>query len=161
MSANVGVFLLAIWGHLSTLVAGCVVTFLIGLIEKHILKRPISVKAEIMIFLCFIFFACFQAWQDAYTSQKGLQAQINGKSQQPTIQVNVPPTQVVVTPQPPSAVPLAPQHSHVGFAPPAMPADATDRWPPFHAGQIVAVDVAFLNVGDYTVRDQISGEIGR
>jgi hypothetical protein len=59
-------FLLSVANHIFTLAAGCAVTVLIGLFEKYILKRPISVKIEVIVLLAFLFFACFQAWRDEY-----------------------------------------------------------------------------------------------
>jgi len=43
------IFSWLVLSHFSTLVTGCVVTFMIGLIEKYILKRPISFKLEMWI----------------------------------------------------------------------------------------------------------------
>jgi hypothetical protein len=71
MWPNVVAFASNIWGHLITLVAGCVVTYVIGLIEKHVLKRPVSLRTEVGILAVFVFAACFQAWQDQHTSAKG------------------------------------------------------------------------------------------
>ena len=62
-------FVLAFGSHLFTLLAGCVVTVMLALIEKYALKRKLSVKAEIAILLLFVLFACFQAWQDQYRSR--------------------------------------------------------------------------------------------
>jgi len=50
--------------HTITLLAGCGATVVLGLIEKHILRKPLSPKWEVVILGCFIFFAGFQAWKD-------------------------------------------------------------------------------------------------
>ncbi len=93
-------FLQAVWGHAVTLAAGCIVTVVLGIIEKRVLKRPISLRVEIGILLAFVFFACFQAWQDEYERAQKVPTV-------PTIQVTIPPivippAQVVVTPSTPS-----------------------------------------------------------
>ncbi len=62
-------FWLFVWkvgSHTVTLAAGCIVTVVIGLLEKYVLKRPISLRSEIAILLAFVFFACFEAWRDQY-----------------------------------------------------------------------------------------------
>ena len=83
-----GLFLLACTNHLFTLLAGCVVTVVIAILEKRILKRAISLKLEVGILSCFVFFACFQAWHDQYEI-----AVTAGKTSTPSpkIEVNVPP----------------------------------------------------------------------
>src|SRR6266487_826909 len=58
------VFIVAVLSHVLTLLAGCVATVMLGILEKHVLKRPLSVKVEIGVLACFAFFACFQAWKD-------------------------------------------------------------------------------------------------
>jgi hypothetical protein len=97
-------FLLFIWAVLNqvvTLAAGCAITVLIGIIEKRVLKRPISLKLEIGILLAFVFFACFQTWRDQYSRGNGLQTTLSQKPSQPQVQVNVPPAQVIITPSTP------------------------------------------------------------
>lgn len=121
--------------------------------RKHILKRPISVKAEIAILLCFLFFACFQAWQDTYTSIRGLQAQINGKTQQqPLIQVSPPVVTVVPAPSPPA-------HTHLTYIPPEL--TANEPIPPFKAGQKIAINLGFYNSGDYDAHNAADGVLLR
>jgi hypothetical protein len=66
MFDSFGAFIQAVWAHAITLAAGCVVTVMLGIIEKHILKRPVSAKIETAILLVFVFFACFQAWRDEH-----------------------------------------------------------------------------------------------
>jgi hypothetical protein len=63
-------FVLGILGHFITLLAGCAATVVWSFTEKRILKRPISIKLEIGIFLGFLLFACFQTWRDQYTSSE-------------------------------------------------------------------------------------------
>ena len=58
--AHFGGFLLAVWGHAFTLLAGCAITVVIGWIERHILKKQMPLWADLSILLAFIFFACFQ-----------------------------------------------------------------------------------------------------
>jgi hypothetical protein len=89
-------FLWAVLNQVVTLAAGCAVTVFIGIIEKRVLKRPISIKLESGIFLAFIFFACFQTWRDQYNRANGLQTTLNQKPSQPPVLINVPPTQVVI-----------------------------------------------------------------
>jgi len=67
---------------------------MIGLLEKYVLKRPVSKRAEIAVHCVFVFFACFQAWRDQYQKTQ--------TANQTPIQItmppiNVPPTQVIVT----------------------------------------------------------------
>lgn len=59
-------FLLAVWGHAFTLLAGCAITVVIGWIERHIIKKKMPFWADLAIVLSFVFFACFQAWHDKY-----------------------------------------------------------------------------------------------
>jgi hypothetical protein len=76
-------------------------TVLIGIFERHILKRPISLKTEIGVLLVFVFFACFQTWRDQYERANGLQSTLTSKPSQPPFQVNVLPAQVIVQPSQP------------------------------------------------------------
>jgi hypothetical protein len=92
-----GGFLLAVWGHAFTLLAGCAVTVVIGWIERHILKKQMPLWADLSILLCFLFFACFQAWQDEYRRAESLKH----PPLPPTVTVNIPPSppaQVVIQP---------------------------------------------------------------
>jgi len=63
-------FVVGIFSHFITLLAGCLATVAIAFTEKRILKRPISLKLEIKVLLCFLFFACFQTWRDEFTSSE-------------------------------------------------------------------------------------------
>lgn len=69
-------FFYAVGDHAVTLAAGCIVTVMLGIIEKRILKRPISAKVEVGILLAFVFFACFQAWRDQYEKSSHVQRQL-------------------------------------------------------------------------------------
>jgi hypothetical protein len=100
MFRDLWLFLLGVWGHAITLAAGCVVTVMLGILEKRVLKRPISLKTEIGILLAFVFFACFQAWQDEHIKAMRVQTAPSVQITMPAI--TVPPAQVVVTPAPPS-----------------------------------------------------------
>ncbi len=92
-----GAFLGSVWDHAFTLAAGCVVTVVIALIEKHFMKgKKLPLKADVGILLLFVFFACFQAWHDQY------EIAIHTNSP-PTVQVNVPPINV-----PPAQVTVEP-----------------------------------------------------
>lgn len=70
-------FLVALYAHISTLISGCVVTFVIGFIEKRILRRSISLKTEIGILIAFLFFACFQTWRDQFDARRNAEQQVN------------------------------------------------------------------------------------
>lgn len=94
-------FFWAFADHLFTLLAGCVVTVIIGVIEKRFLKKPISVQLEIGILLCFLVFACFKAWRDQYRVAQQvpmLSATVKDQGEQilklrtnpPRVEVNVP-----------------------------------------------------------------------
>lgn len=52
--------------HAITLLAGCIVTVMLGLTEKYILKRSLPPKWEIVILGVFLFYACFQTWRDEH-----------------------------------------------------------------------------------------------
>lgn len=82
-------FLASVWVHSITLLAGCVFTVMLGLLEKYALKRPLSVKAEVGILAGFVFFACFQAWQGEYTA-KSLAEQGKTKAEQKFEELTVP-----------------------------------------------------------------------
>jgi hypothetical protein len=84
-----GGFLLAVVGHVFTLFAGCVVTVMIGWIERHFLKdKKLPIWADAAIFLCFVFFACFQAWQYEYRKAADAQIQIDSLTK-PNLQVQM------------------------------------------------------------------------
>jgi hypothetical protein len=87
-------FILSVGDHMFTLAAGCVLTVVIGIIEKYALKRPVSWKVDIVVLLLFVFFACFEAWRDQYRlAQKAT-------TTQPPVQIaqtiNVPPATVII-----------------------------------------------------------------
>jgi len=97
-------FLLSVWDHVFTLLAGCVLTVLINFIEKYGLKgKKIPLKADLAVLLICLFFACFQAWRDQY--EKGTVPQtttiVNNIPQQPApqVQVNLPAPVVNLPPQ--------------------------------------------------------------
>jgi hypothetical protein len=104
------IFLFGIYDHVFTLLAGCVVTVIIGVVEKRVLKRPLSLKLEIGIFLAFVLFASFQAWREQYRLAQQiplLQAQIRDQANQimglktnpPHVEVNLPAPVVNIPPQ--------------------------------------------------------------
>jgi hypothetical protein len=148
-------FLLFLWAVLNqvvTLAAGCAVTVLIGIIEKRVLKRPISIKLEIGILLAFVFFACFQTWRDQYARAQGLQTTLNQKPAQPQVQVNVPPPTVIIQ-QSEHHVENNPEPS--GFLQIERLQFSTDQ----HIltdGQIVTLNIAYKNPGPYPVTDRES-----
>lgn len=63
----------ALFDHTLTLLAGCGATVVLGLFQKYVFKKPLSLKWEITILLAFVFFAGFQAWRDEH--QKSTQAE--------------------------------------------------------------------------------------
>ena len=84
-------YFLSLLDHTVTLLAGCGATVVLGLIQKYVLRKPLSVKWEITILGAFVFVAGFQAWQDEYRKAKPA-----GTPVQVTNQISVPPAQVVV-----------------------------------------------------------------
>lgn len=65
MFAHFASFVGAVFGHVFTLLAGCVVTVMINLIEKYLLKgKRMPIWADVSVLLLFLFFACFQAWNN-------------------------------------------------------------------------------------------------
>jgi len=103
-------FIGALFDHFFTLLAGCVVTVLVGILEKRVLKRPISVKWEVGVLLCFVLFACFQTWREQYrlalqvpmlsARVKDQDAEIlNLKTNPPHVEVNLPAPVVNFPPQ--------------------------------------------------------------
>ena len=89
-------FLGAVWVHAITLAAGCVVTVVINLLEKYVIKKTLGWKVDLAILLAFVFFACFQAWRDQYE----VAVKVN---QNPSIQItnNVPPAPAPIINSPP------------------------------------------------------------
>ncbi len=82
-------FIGAVGVHAVTLAAGCIVTVVINLIEKYVIKKSLPWQWDIAILLLFMFIACFQAWRDQYE----IAAKVNqAPPVQITNQVNVPPT---------------------------------------------------------------------
>lgn len=109
-------FLAGLWSHINTLISGCAVTFVIGLIEKRVLKRPISLKTEIGILLAFVFFACFQTWRDQYQHGEALQAKLS-QTPTPSFTINVPSAQPpIVNVQPQINVPATQRKVYVDLA---------------------------------------------
>src|ERR1035437_4318319 len=81
-------FLGAVGVHTVTLAAGCIVTVVVNLLEKYVVKKSLPWQADIGILLAFVFFACFQAWRDQYE----IATKVNQTAPvQITNQVNVPP----------------------------------------------------------------------
>ncbi len=109
-----GLFLHSVGDHAFTLAAGCVLTVLVSLFQKHVRKRALPWKVDLVIFLSFIFFACFQAWHDEFVKEQTATSELATKVTPPTpVVVNVPPVgrpEVIVTPsgeraQPPDIQP--------------------------------------------------------
>ena len=138
-----GGFLSAVYDHLFTLLAGCVVTVVLNYIEKHTpLKGKITWKTDLAIVLLFVFFACFQAWHDEYTKAEKLQSQLDAKpAAQPTFQVNVPPIAI-----PPATI--ITQNNSDNYEPgylqlgPIGPADNVQK---LTAGKPLLISVYWLN----------------
>jgi hypothetical protein len=59
-------FVYSVGDHAFTLAGGCLVTVLLGIIQKYVLRREVSWKVDIGVLLAFVLFACFQAWRDQY-----------------------------------------------------------------------------------------------
>jgi len=145
------IFLLAIISHVVTLAAGCVVTVVIGLLEKHVLKRSLSLKWEIAILLGFVFFACFQAWRDQYQRANELaQHPVNNPpSIQFAPQINIPPPKVeVIGP---------PRHTHIAFSAIDLFSDDSQGLHSepivLEAGKALGMNVGFHRTGEYPVLD--------
>lgn len=67
---NFWLFLWLVFGHTITLLAGCLVTVLLTLVERHFRKgKPVPVPWDVAILLCFLFFACFQAWREEHIAK--------------------------------------------------------------------------------------------
>jgi len=148
------VFVSAVMGHTVTLAAGCVATIIIAFLEKHVLKRPISLKSEIAVLLVFLFFACFQAWRDEYTRANRLQGEL---SQHPTpqIQVNIPPpppAQVIIEHEP-----SAKASDLTGFQQLERiePVNGLNRLVPSHP---IYFNIYFRTKGNHPVHDNRTGQ---
>jgi hypothetical protein len=70
--AQFSTFFGAVGSHLVTLFAGCVATVTLGIFQKYVFKRPLSVKEDVAVFLLFLFFACFQAWRDEHRNTQSV-----------------------------------------------------------------------------------------
>ncbi|HEV2323156.1 MAG TPA: hypothetical protein VGS10_04295 [Terracidiphilus sp.] len=72
-------YFLTLWEHVSTLLAGCGATVVLGILQKYVFKKPLSLKWELTILAAFIFFATFQAWRDkTVVQQERTYIQLNG-----------------------------------------------------------------------------------
>lgn len=69
-------FLVAVFSNWLLLASSGTIMFFLGIYEKYRLKRSISWRLEGVIFLCFLFFACFQAWRDEHRIALNSQVQI-------------------------------------------------------------------------------------
>lgn len=143
MFSHFWLFLQAVAVHTVTLAAGCVVTVLIGLLEKHVFKRTLTWKGDLAILLCFVFFACFQAWRDEYEKAAKVTAT---PPVQITNEVHVPPT------NPPA----------INFIPPVPKPTAQVQFdditvpyvpPSLVEGKEAMFSVYWHNVGDTSARD--------
>jgi hypothetical protein len=72
-------FLWSVADHVATLAAGCTVTVVLGLVQKY-RKKPLPWKADIAIFLVFLFFACFQGWRDQYDKANEFQVRLSNSA---------------------------------------------------------------------------------
>ena len=88
-------FLFDVWSHTATLAAGCVLTVLLVLFQKYVLKRPLSWRVDLAVFASFVFFASFQAWHDQYQRVETVWR----PAESPRITVNVPPAQFFPQPK--------------------------------------------------------------
>ena len=93
--SDLWIFLWAVISHTVTLLAGCAATVMLGIIEKYILKRSLSLKASVGIFLGFVFFACFQAWRATYQQANSARTQTTAPVQV-TVPITVPPAQIIM-----------------------------------------------------------------
>lgn len=138
-------FLLSVGDHAITLAVGCVVTVVMSLVEKHVLKRPVSLRAEVAVLLAFIFFACFQAWRDEY--EKASKVPTNLPIQVNVPAINVPPAQVII-----ERIGGAKEANPIGFLQlgSIVPVVGQNILAP---GQAVAMNVNFENRGSEPVDD--------
>lgn len=73
-------FLRFIWSVLSlqfVLLGGCVLTVLVGLLEKYFFKHQLSLRGYTGIILALLFFACFQSWQQERRSRLGREVDLH------------------------------------------------------------------------------------
>jgi hypothetical protein len=105
-------FLGAVWDHAFTLAAGCVVTVVINIVEKHFMNgKKLPLKADLAILLTFVFFACFQAWKDQFILAESRSKEVPG------ITVNVPPQPQPIFNLPPAQVIVETAGDHAGQPP--------------------------------------------
>jgi hypothetical protein len=64
-------FLVRVWARWITLLEGSVGTVALLLLQTFWFKKPIPAGWYAAIFLGFLFFGCFQAWEDEYLSKVG------------------------------------------------------------------------------------------
>jgi hypothetical protein len=94
--SEVGTFAWEFISHWQSYVTGGVVTGGIGLIER-LLEKRLSKRAYFGIFdVTFSLAAFFMIWREQFERAERLQLALNQKPQQPIIQVNVPPAQVII-----------------------------------------------------------------
>ncbi|MGH9615804.1 MAG: hypothetical protein ACRD28_03610, partial [Acidobacteriaceae bacterium] len=87
--SNFGGFVAAVAVHWLTLLAGCGATVILALIQKFVLKmEKLPLKIEATILLCFMFFACFQAWQDEHRHAASAQSQFESLTK-PNLQAQI------------------------------------------------------------------------
>jgi hypothetical protein len=65
-ATDADLYFASLFDHIFTLLAGCGATVVLGLIQKYVVKKPLSPKWEITILAAFVFFAGFQAWRDEH-----------------------------------------------------------------------------------------------
>jgi hypothetical protein len=63
------------------LLAGCGATVMLGLLQKYVFQKPLSIKWELTILAGFVFFAGFQAWRDEHHALKKNQATLTATQQ--------------------------------------------------------------------------------
>jgi hypothetical protein len=110
-------FLQDVWRHWVAIMEGSVATVLLGVYQSFILKKPISKAWYAVVLNGFLLFACFQAWEEQYTSRLGREADLresgriqgvlmtrleNHKESPPRIEIQVPPP-VILSPASESA----------------------------------------------------------
>jgi len=61
---DANLYFVSLLDHTFTLLAGCGATVMLGLLQKYVFKRPLSLKWELAILAAFVFFAGFEAWRD-------------------------------------------------------------------------------------------------
>ncbi len=75
--AHFWLFLWLVLQHFVLILSGCVLTAILGLIEKLVLRRQVSVKVYAVILVGFIFVACFLAWHEGFLAEQKAQAESN------------------------------------------------------------------------------------